>query len=662
MVGEQRPVEVAVIGGGCASTAAAFELTRPEHHGKYHVTVYQLGWRLGGKGASGRGPADRIEEHGFHVWLGFYENAFRLLRECYAELKRDPRTCRIADWQDAVVPDPFIGVVDRSHTGAWQQWMGYFPPDEGLPGDPLTTHNPFSIPSYLVRTTRLLRTLLAACQTRQHPSDQPQTQQTDGSLWSFLGNLGQTWPPSPTTIMEGVTRGLKYGLLATMGGLIHGIGLLEARFATFTDYPENLIRRLLDAIADSARQQLHVLADSDDEIRRLWEVIDLVLAIMVGTVRCGLITDPRGFDAINDDECREWLRSHGASERSLHSALVRGLYDLAFAYEDGDFQKPRLAAGQALRGSLRMFFTYRGALFWKMQAGMGDVVFAPFYEVLQRRGVSFKFFHRLENVKLADQSALAPGESLHIESLTFDVQAEIKNGGEYQPLSDVRGLPCWPAQPDYSQLVDGERFVREGWAFESFWDQRKITTKTLQVSRDFDFVVLGLGVGAIPYVCKDILARDARWRSMVAHVKTAATQAFQIWLREDMANLGWHGSSVSLSGFVQPFDTWADMRQLITEERWPTQPGAISYFCCVLPDPPLPQERTDTTYPARRRDEVRHNAIHFLNHDIPHLWPHATRRPGEFRWDVLLDPHEQPPSHEDAGASDHREKLSRTTT
>ena len=82
----KKPIEVAVIGGGCASIAAAFELTRPEHYGKYHVTIYQVGWRLGGKGASSRGPADRIEEHGFHVWLGFYENAFRLLRECYAEL------------------------------------------------------------------------------------------------------------------------------------------------------------------------------------------------------------------------------------------------------------------------------------------------------------------------------------------------------------------------------------------------------------------------------------------------------------------------------------------------------------------------------------------------------------------------------------------------
>jgi len=59
--------------------AAAFELSRLEHHGKYQVTVYQLSWRLGGKGASGRGPANRIEEHGFHVWFGFYDSAFRLI-------------------------------------------------------------------------------------------------------------------------------------------------------------------------------------------------------------------------------------------------------------------------------------------------------------------------------------------------------------------------------------------------------------------------------------------------------------------------------------------------------------------------------------------------------------------------------------------------------
>src|SRR5215469_5156181 len=66
-----QSVRVAIVGGGCAALTAAFELTKPEHNGLYEVTVYQMGWRLGGKGASGRGPGNRIEEHGLHLWMGF---------------------------------------------------------------------------------------------------------------------------------------------------------------------------------------------------------------------------------------------------------------------------------------------------------------------------------------------------------------------------------------------------------------------------------------------------------------------------------------------------------------------------------------------------------------------------------------------------------------
>src|SRR6202451_3836957 len=120
------PIEVAVIGGGCAAITAAFELTRPQHQGKFHVTIYQLGWRLGGKGASGRGPADRIEEHGLHIWMGFYENAFRLLRECYAEVDRDPHQCRFADWRDAFTTEPIIGVLDRTPRAVWEGALSQF--------------------------------------------------------------------------------------------------------------------------------------------------------------------------------------------------------------------------------------------------------------------------------------------------------------------------------------------------------------------------------------------------------------------------------------------------------------------------------------------------------------------------------------------------------
>ena len=161
---KQNPIRVAVIGGGCASISAAFELSRPEHKGKYQVTIYQLGWRLGGKGASGRGPADRIEEHGLHLWMGSYENAFRLIRECYAELGRDRRKCRIADWRDAFSPAPFIGLAQRARDGSYWNFLSYFPPGDGLPGDPIGDNDPFTVTFYLARTASILRTLLLAVQ------------------------------------------------------------------------------------------------------------------------------------------------------------------------------------------------------------------------------------------------------------------------------------------------------------------------------------------------------------------------------------------------------------------------------------------------------------------------------------------------------------------
>ena len=86
----RRRPRVAVLGGGMAGLSAAWRLSEPGWRDRFEsITVYQRGWRLGGKGASSRGPNDRIEEHGLHIWLGSYENAFTLLRECYAELDRE---------------------------------------------------------------------------------------------------------------------------------------------------------------------------------------------------------------------------------------------------------------------------------------------------------------------------------------------------------------------------------------------------------------------------------------------------------------------------------------------------------------------------------------------------------------------------------------------
>ena len=263
------------------------------------------------------------------------------------------------------------------------------------------------------------------------------------------------------------------GWIATTAGLIEAVELLELIFAPGSPYPVNAIEQLLEVIAASARRQIEAVVENDPELLMLWHGIDLAMACMRGILRFGLITDTRGFDAINDYDFREWLQINGASERSIASPLIRGAYDLVFAYEDGDYQRPRHGAGVALRGALRMLFSSRGSIFWKMHAGMGDVVFAPMYELLKKRGVAFKFFHRLERLTLADPAGLAPGERAYVKELEFDVQAKVRNGKEYAPLIDVGGLPCWPSKPDRSQLADGAELERKEWDFESHWDRER---------------------------------------------------------------------------------------------------------------------------------------------------------------------------------------------
>src|SRR5262249_45151718 len=126
--------------------------------------------------------------------------------------------------------------------------------------------------------------------------------------------------------------------------------------------------------------------------------------------------------------------------------------------------------------------------------------------------------------------------------------------------------------------------------------------------------------------------------SMLDHVKTTATQAFQIWLETDMATLGWKDGPITLSGFVEPFDTWADMTHLVGRERWPHVPRSIAYFCSVLSRSDVPDDRTTPAKAPHRRGRVGRDAGPFPDEQIGKLWPGAVWPAGPFRWDILVDP------------------------
>src|SRR5262249_29073535 len=156
----------------------------------------------------------------------------------------------------------------------------------------------------------------------------------------------------------------------------------------------------------------------------LWILLDFFSAVISGVLADGVLF--QGFSVLDDYDFREWLARHGASELTLNSATLRAYYDYFFAYENGDPARPTLAAGVALYHLLRLTFTYKTSIFWEMQAGMGDAVVAPLYEVLERRGVKFAFFHRIESLGLSDDGS-------QVATIQVARQATLKHG-PYRPL------------------------------------------------------------------------------------------------------------------------------------------------------------------------------------------------------------------------------------
>ncbi len=278
-------IKVAIVGGGCAALTTAFELTRARHNGRYEVTVYQTGWRLGGKGASGRGDADRIEEHGLHLWMGFYENAFRLMRECYAERHRAFPDCRHADWRQAFEPAPDVAVADRAGNG-WEYWLAHFPPGNGEPGDPNHTL-PLDVSDYIERTGLLLAELLRSVVDEETGSSAKYPAQSNYNR--------PAGPLDPAALMASIDRLFVYGQLATSSAIIEASNLVQEIVARWLpgmlQAGGALPLRIFEALSATARARLDQVVARDSHVRRTWEVIDLVLAVANATVVKRVLND-----------------------------------------------------------------------------------------------------------------------------------------------------------------------------------------------------------------------------------------------------------------------------------------------------------------------------------------------------------------------------------
>lgn len=673
--------KIAVLGGGGGSLSAALGLTETAGwQEKYDITVYQMGWRLGGKGASGRNQvlADRIEEHGLHIWFGFYENAFRVMQSCYGALNR-PSQAPLATWDQAFKPHNYI-VIEDYHNGKWGHLNLHFPATPGTPGIGGRQFWPISYLAMLIK--RMIDELPALTPFfgSSEPVANPASLLPKG-VCQCLERLGLITTPTEEESKYPALYSLRLAhqlltSLDTPEEHFHTQRLnpeqLEQLKLLFSEEGKSIFNDLINGCNDDKTEGfnsfishasiLYLLGDFikfikfikwlerllENDLRLLAILIELGIVIAFGLLSDlvwaayhDLIHEP-DYDRINDLDFRAWLLKHGASNDAAYSAPVRAFYDLTFAYPNGDTgandptTEGNFAAGTAVHAILLIAFAYKGAVMWKMQAGMGDVVFTPLYQVLRQRGVKFKFFHNITGL-------IANGAGDAIEKIMYDEQVTLKEGlSEYEPLIDVKGLPCWPSEPLYQQIAQGDQLKAEHIDLESFWTPWQAVKPglCLEQGKDFDRIICGIPISALSFISQDLAQKSASWQAMLEHVQSVRTLATQLWLKADIEQLGWDAQSPVLDAYVQPFNTWADMSQTLWAENWPEtlEPSNVSYFCGPLSDngDPFPPQ-SDSAFPASQKFAVTEASTQWLNANIGVLWPAATTENG-FNWALLNTP------------------------
>jgi len=604
--------------------AAAWALSHlPDWEQSFDITVYQLGWRLGGKGASGRDETDawRIQEHGLHVWGGFYENAFRVMQQVYAEQSPDTGN-PLQKWNDAFKKLSTV-ILQEYIDGKWIQWYLDLPENDAIPG---TGGVIPSIRDYIALILNWIESRMI--QYTPPPSETPLTDAV----------RAEASAPTTEPHVSFIER-LFPGCVALKAAVEkeHPVDLIRAAAALHEHITRDAAMQLMvhhndidDLVEQAIENFIKTVDSSDDNIRRILMVINIAFATLRGIIRDGVLTG--GWAAINGYEWTDWLRKNKAWQSTLDGPLVRGIYDYVFGFVKGDTSQHNLEAGTATHGVLRLFFTYKGAIFWEMQAGMGDVVFGPMYRVLRDRGVKFEFFQRVTNLGVRD------GVVDHID---LAVQATTKDGREYDPLVRVNGVHAWPAHPRYEQLVEGDELREKNIDLESFWTDWTGTPRTLQRGTDFDDVILGISLGAFQHIAGEVMQASEKFRLMAENIGTVQTASVQLWIDKKGVDIGASDVLRASTAGVEPLSTWSDMSFLFRREQWPPEgpPQFLAYFCGGFPDaddfPPPP----DPAFPIAQLDRWKSTAADWLRKWTNTIWAGGVGPDGKaLDWSILHDP------------------------
>jgi uncharacterized protein with NAD-binding domain and iron-sulfur cluster len=593
--------KVAILGGGLAGLTTAYELSESD---AFEITVYQMGWRLGGKVATSRNAdhGDRIEEHGIHVLFGAYENTFHVLRRAYTKLG--------LQWQDAFDERSEFTLMENVDK-RWIPWIVGMPRQPGNPGDALDAKSPSaSVPFLITDVLGWLRGQVLAYFAGT-PLERP-------ARWFFGSTIGRA---------ERSAESMRQKSERTVNCRSDARWLLaHLRWNLFLIRVVGWIGHLLWTVL---RPFLTSALGRRDNIRRLWIGAELAVATAAGLTKAAL--QGRQVRDLDHQDLREWLQANGVigsriSRTSSDSACLRMVYEVVFAYAGGDPSKPGLAAGTAVRDLLRLLFDRRGALAYTMRAGSAETLITPLYRVLHQRRVRFEFFHRIDRVHPTPDGS-------HIGQIDFTRQAR-PTAAEYDPLI-YDG--AWPDRPKYELLQDGQKLKdseskdgRRDLEMPTFDPPTASTGSLLRRSGDqtgdFDLVVLALPVEVLRTVCAPITAQSQAWRTMLDNAQTTPTQSVQLWFDQTTAELGWKPPGATepamLGAYAQPFGSWLDLSVTLEHERWKgsglASPKSVAYLCGPL-DESIPSN-------AGREVQLAHvqkTAQTWLGEFAEGLWPGA---------------------------------------
>ena len=614
--------KVAILGGGPAGLSAACSLTATEAlRAQYDVTVYQSGWRVGGKCGQGRmGPENRIEINGTHYLFGAYDACFALARGIFDELEAAGDT-RFGTYESQFLPCSVVALKEFFN-GNWYTWVLKIPGNgkpPGTPGEePTLTDVLHTIIGWIIDLGS--STPVAELLAPEHIAAAPAPAAPE-TWWQRAGEL----------------------LGRELHALEHmvGVGILDIahelveRLATDVEQPavcEGLVA-VLRYFRDVARKLLSGPAATSIEARRIWQLIDLGTSIMIGILEDKVFA-AGGFENIDGYDLREWIAKWGAEEGTVWSAPLLAWYNAIAAYEGGDVDKPNMSAGLGLRAMLRLGMTYKGAFAFQLSYEVGDSIIAPMYQVLKNRGVRFMYFHRVREL-----TPSADGTT--IDAISVEQQVTLASGkpASYDPFLILpNGRPVWPNYPMVAQIVNPPAYQDQ---LMSFYAPSSGNVTTLQRGTDFDTVVLAIPVAANRWTCAKLMAQKPALSDMINFLGTTETQSLRLWLHPTVEEMGWEFGQSVLSGYFQPLSTWEDARQLVVAETWPPEnmPHGIATLFGVLPGAPQPYPGPDDSgYPAERWFAAERHAVAFCRAYVGSLWPKATlpQNPVGIQWDALV--------------------------